>query len=236
MSADLIGLSSFIRQPEGGYEMDAKTGGWIGTVVWRGPTSSALSFAPKKNDPHPDSSSLLATQVSIQSEEGGISKIEARYEGLPSDGGSPDLLSLPEPEVELSATVSEQPIETHPSISRLSAEERNAVTKYIEDPYNYEGDTFNATQNIYWGFLTKGITSYLCPGMIFSRVSSSYSRPSGASAVGTINSPSGAPALSGGRTWLKMGSSWRRAGGYYIIQESWQSSGPAGWDSTIYNR
>lgn len=231
MSATQINLTGLIRQPEGGYQMDNTFGGWKGTVVWRCARSSALSLAPTKLSAHPDNGSLLCTDCKITEEEGDVSKIEATFEGLAPG----DATSLPPVETELSATTSEQPIETHDLIKYLTNAQRNEVQIFIQRPES-SIDTPVPTgwiddQVLYYNWLTRGITSYLVPGMVFTRSYVSTSRPTSAK-VGTISKPPEAPSILG--DWLKLGTTYKRSGGYYQVTESWQASGKTKWDPLIY--
>lgn len=235
MAVDLINLTGLVRQSSSAYQMDQKTGGFKGTVTWIAPWTSALTLAPKKLDPHPDSPSLLCTDTKIVQEEGGVAKIESTYEGIsPGEGG--DNFQLPAPEYELNTSTTQEPIETLKALASLTANERQQVDDAISGTITVDPSSFSDTQTILYDYKLKGVSSYFVPSMTYTKSYASFTRPSGASItkVGKIDLPSGAPTLAAGRNWLKLGTTYRQAGGYFQIQESWMASGDNGWDSDIY--
>ena len=235
MAVDLINMSGLVRQASSAYQMDQKTGGFKGTVTWLAPWASALSLAPKKLDAHPDSPSLLCTDTKIMQEEGGLAKIESTYEGISpvdNEGG----FQLPAPEYELNTSTTQEPIETLAAFKDMTAQERQEVDDAIAGSPSVDPDLFTAEQTTLYTFKSKGITSYFVPSVTYTKSYASFSRPSKDSLknVGKIDKPSGAPDLRDGRTWLKLGVTYRQAGGYFQIQESWMASGDNGWDVDIY--
>lgn len=237
MSATLINLTGLTRSSETTYEMVAKTGAWKSTVVYYAPASIALSLAPAKYAEHPDNPSLLCVGCTIAREDGDVSKITASYEGLApaTPGAGFGTSQLPPPEFELSGTCSQEPIETHPKHSSLTAQDLRDIEDQLNNPDVNNTTDWSAVKHSLYACKQLGINSYYSPGQIYTKSYASYNRPSSIENNGKIDVPKDAPKLPSGMDWLKISTTYRRVGGYYQVQESWQASGLNGWDKYVYS-
>lgn len=151
------------------------------------------------------------------------------------------LVSLPDPTYELTTSLSQEPIQTHPDFATFAGTPSNPQNGSIfVDP-----DTgFNSNKNnaIWKEFAFKGtanekagIESYLAPGAEWRETKFQTSRPTGIRDVGTIETPAGSPPTLSGRDWLAWGETYVRRGHIYQVTSTWKLSGRNGWDADIYS-
>jgi hypothetical protein len=259
MSATQIGAlttAQLIRQPGETITMDA-VGGFKAQVTFECAWKDYPSLIPKKLDPHPDFPQLLLNQSQTTRIEGDIASIQCSYQGLLSNNNQ----DLPPTEYSLQTTNNQEPIDVHPFFASAGLDDRQLVNqilsateqqKYNEGvtalyAYKWPNDasgnasTKQAPNNSsryaaiqLFQYKAAGITSYYMPTQIFTISYASYARPSKSGDVGKILTPSNAPTLNNGKNWLFMGQTWKRAGGYYQIQETYQASYDGGWNTTLY--
>jgi hypothetical protein len=244
----VLRLNQLNRQP--GDTITFKSdGGAEAKVTYRANWASTLPLCPKKYSPHPDFPWLLLTNWSIEREEGDVGKIDATYEGVQSAGSTDNNADLPAPESELSTSVSQEPIWTHPRYKdAFTIDQKGVIIRKVNAASKQDYDAADITDTTMFPTdvirdlameifkkLQNGVTSYFVPTTVYSRTYASIAAPSSIDKVGTIDTPTGAPKLDGKRQWLKMSKTWRRAGGYYQIQEQWKASGPAGIDKQLYS-
>jgi hypothetical protein len=248
MSATHIGeLVEPIQQAGDTFEVN-QFGIGKAVVVWKTVRSNlvnALTNYLYFGQEHPNFPNLLIKGRKGGGENGDIVFIECEYEGPIGDldPGNPN----PPPEYNTDISLSSEPIETHPRYASgefiLAPNDLRVVQLWIDAL----GDSaLNATSSIPSGWTAgqqdlakkklKGITNYLRPGIVYSinYVGSSVSS-SKVNGVGKIvTSPSGAPSLTDGKSWLFVGYGWTRRGNAFAIAEKYQASGPGGWDVDLY--
>lgn len=192
------------------------------------PFESAESYAPivgKTN--HPIWVDLYCKSVSIK-KHGLGAIITASFEGSESWSSEND---SNENTIEVSCTMREEAIETHPDFKTWagSPEDPNAGGIFDEDG-KFTG----------WNFKTElgkeftGVKSYLVPSYsaLISYVSNG--RPS-LGGIGGRGGGGGLPSIGGGREWLCTGISYSSiADGKYKVTENYLSSGENGWSNKIY--
>jgi len=183
---------------------------------------------------------MIAERVGVTREKPNIAMIAVEYVGA-GDGPSDPNFTNPgknAPIIEVSAVVSQEPIETHPDfleLIQIPGEESNWPGVLITDDEG--GQSFNrfpkSTEDGSIICPYHGVTSYLAPQRTCRRFTISETEPS-ASALNEVGKISDPP-LTGQTAWLKNEYSYRREGGIYVITEAWLS--PANgdeWDDTIY--
>nr|BAR33211.1 hypothetical protein [uncultured Mediterranean phage uvMED] len=194
------------------------------------PSQMLVEFAE-----HPDFSSMLLTRRTGQRGKPGWWTVNYVFEGF--------LVSLPDPTYELTTSLSQEPIQTHPDFATF------AGTPSTNPPIN--GSVFvdpdtgfgSRKSNAIWKeFAFKGtanekagIESYLAPGAEWRETKFQTSRPTGIRDVGTIETPAGSPPTLSGRNWLAWGETYVRRGHIYQVTSTWKLSGRNGWDTDIYS-
>lgn len=146
--------------------------------------------------------------------------------------------SLPDPTYELSGTLSEEPIETHPDFATFagtpSAPENGAVFLDPETNKPTEDDDLGVFSEFTAGGGKAGVSSYVSPGALWTETSFSITKPTGFGDLGEIDTPDGGPPTTGTRDWLLWDFSYRRRGHVYETRKTWKLSGRSGWDTDIY--
>lgn len=182
---------------------------------------------------HPTFTSMALTRKTGQRGKPGWWSVNYVFEGF--------LLQIPDPTYELTTSLSQEPIQTHPDFVSLAgtpaAPLNSSVfvdpdTGHVSEKDNaiWKEFAFKGTEN------TKaGVSSYLVPGCEWRETKFQTTRPTGIREVGTIDNPAGpAPSLSG-RDWLAWGETYVRRGHIYQVNRTWKLSGRNGWDSDIYS-
>lgn len=153
------------------------------------------------------------------------------------------LVSLPDPTYELTTSLSQEPIQTHPDFATFAGTPSTNPpingSVFVDPDTGFESRKSNA---IWKEFAFKGtanekagIESYLAPGAEWRETKFQTSRPTGIRDVGTIESPAGSPPTLSGRNWLAWGETYVRRGHIYQVTSTWKLSGRNGWDTDIYS-
>lgn len=145
---------------------------------------------------------------------------------------------LPEPTYELSGTLSEEPIETHPNFEDFAG----TPSAPLNGAVFLDPETNKPTTSDELGVFTEfgisgnkaGVSSYASPTVMWTEIRYSTSKPSELGDLGEIDNPNGGPPNFTGRDWLLWDISYRRRGAIYEIRISWKLSGRNGWDEDIY--
>jgi hypothetical protein len=183
---------------------------------------------------HPDFNFLPTKSIKITREEAGMAKVTVTFEGIDPD--KVDNESVPKV-YSLQATVSTEPIETHPDFvekiggtpdAPLFNAEFDEAGKFKGFPAVLADGT---TQNP-----KAGIKSYQCPSVVYSLEYTTNSTADALNDVGKISSPPSSAMLpsAAGRNWLFLGGTATKKGNAISVKKSWKLSGPRQWDSDIY--
>lgn len=217
-------LSTLKRQPGGTIRFNTDASA-TANEVFIGLYANSLQQAPKRYvTRHPIFTNLVCNEVEIKEVGSGVCQISVQYFGQATgltDGG-PDLT----PTWDLSCESAEQPIETYPSFSSSIGTSGN-------------GAKFDSN-GIFLGFQASsafaGQTSWLVPGQIWRKQGYSLSAPAASDLgrIGKIDTPDGWVATPSGRNWLLRSFNVQLKGNVYAYTKTWELSGPAGWNTTIY--
>ena len=151
------------------------------------------------------------------------------------------LVSLPDPTYELTTSLSQEPIQTHPDFSTFAGTPAspNNNSIFIDPETGLRSQKINA---IWKEFAVSGsanekggIESYLAPGAEWRETKFQETRPTGIRDVGTIEPPVGPNPTLSGRNWLAWGETYVRRGHIYQVTSTWKLSGRNGWDTDIYS-
>lgn len=236
MSAKISGVKgSAIRQIDQRIESD-RFGVDMLTLVEE--VQETVGFR-RLGEPHENYPAMTIIRRSAQRGVGKIWRVTYTYEGY--------IQNLPEPTYELTGSLDQQPIETHPDFFEIAGKPSAPLNGAVfVDPTsgkptsddlagvfrefraNLDGDT-GAISNP-----KAGVDSFMDPGAMFTKTS--FSEVALALRdLGTIETPSGdqVPTLSD-RNWLLWEISSRRRGYITEIREVWKLSGRGGWDDDIY--
>jgi hypothetical protein len=176
---------------------------------------------------HPIWSDLFCVSTMVKRQNAGAI-IQANYEGVIAAGMGD---SNSERTVEISTTVREEPIETHPDFASWAGTPQNPNGGVFDEDGKFTG--WNSKTAL--GAEMAGVKSYLVPSSSATISYLSRSRPSLAR-VGTIQTPAGLPAVSPHRTWLFTGLSYQKLqDGSYKVTENYLLSGAKGWNTRIYD-
>lgn len=175
---------------------------------------------------HPIWSGLYCKTASVQYKTGGA-LIKAVYEGADSTGtiGTGDN----ETTMEVSCTMREEPIETHPQFETWAGTPAKPVGARFDEDGIFKG--WNASNS--YGKQLMGVKSYLVPSYSGSITYVSRGRPS-LSGIGGRGG-GGLPSIGGKYQWLNTGISFQTlADGKCRVTETYLLSGPNGWNNLIY--
>lgn len=192
------------------------------------PGSILQDFAP-----HPRFSSMALQRRSGQRSKPGWWSVSYQFEGF--------LFSLPEPTYELVASLSMEPLQTHPDFVQMAGTPAAPLNGAIFiDPDNLfrsekENAIFKEFANTGGANIKSGVDSYMEPGAEWRETRFSVARPTGLKSVGSIDTPNGSPPALSGRDWLLWSETYFRRGHIYQIQTTWKLSGRNGWDQDIYS-
>lgn len=192
------------------------------------PYASAQSHAPTiSKSAHPIWSGLYCTSVSIK-RQGLGAIISAQYEGAESSWSS--TTDSNENTIEVSCTMREEPIETHPDFEKWAGTPKNPNCAIFDE----EGKFVSWNHNTAGGNIMKGVKSYLVPSYSGTVNYISRGKPS-LGGIGGIGGGGGLPSVGGGREWMRTGISYQSlADGRYKVSETYLLSGPNGWNKYIY--
>lgn len=193
--------------------------------VW--PYAAVYNHTPSiGKSPHPIWTDLYCKSTAIK-KHGTGAIITAQYEGADYtwDSGSGN-----ENTIEVSSTMREEPIETHPDFASWAGTPQEPNGGIFDEDGQFKG--WNSKTEI--GKEMQGVKSYLVPSYSGSISSISRSKPS-LSGIGKIGGGGGLPSVGGKRQWMNTGISYQSmADGKYKITETYLLSGPNGWNKKIY--
>jgi hypothetical protein len=179
---------------------------------------------------HPDYGNMELTRRRGTRTEPGWWTVNYTFEGF--------LFTLPSPVYELTTSLSQEPIQTHPdfetTIAGTPASPKNGAI-FVDPDTGWISEKTNAVFKEFSASDAKGgIDSYLVPGAEWVETKFQRSRPSGIRDVGTIDEPNGPNPSVSGRDWLAWSESYVRRGSIYQLRSAWKLSGRNGWDEDIY--
>lgn len=206
------------------------------TFKINGLLSANIALVPAYLSAHPYISELLCYESSADQEDGEITKITSTYKGVLSE--DPETLA----QHEFDKATTEAPVETHPRFALPRATPPVSATEIAQIELALQNNeappsTLGAPAQALYALKRRGIESYLKPGQIYKRTYVSPDIPSGAiiDDVGKIKiPPAPAPPAPFGQNYLYLGASWKKQAGVVTIVESYQLSGPGGWEPTLY--
>lgn len=193
------------------------------------PFETATTKAPTvDSSAHPVYTNLVCSEFSIK-KHGTGAIITASYEGVSCTWDSDEDASSNT--VEVSCTMREEPIETHPDFTTWAG----TPSIPIAGRFDSDGDFLGWDVSTPIGEELKGITSYLVPSYAATKSYKSSSEPS-LGATGSIGSFSGLPSLPDGRQWMLTGISYSKiSSGSYDVTVNYLSSDTKGWNTRIYS-
>ena len=192
------------------------------------PYSAASANSPIINKSvHPIWSDLYCKSVGIKRHgEGAI--ISAQYEGSEFVWDSDRDFS--ENTVEVSCTMREEPIESHPDFERWAGSPDKPNCGIFDDDGKFIGWN-SKTQG---GKIMAGVKSYLVPSYSAAIGYISRGMPS-LGGIGRIGGGGGLPSVGGMYQWMCTGISYQSmSDGNYKVSETYLLSGPNGWNKYIY--
>lgn len=131
--------------------------------------------------------------------------------------------------IEVSCTMREEPIETHPQFEYWAGTPENPKSGIFDE----DGKFVGWNEKTSGGKTLRGIKSYLVPSYSGTISYISKGRP-GIGGIGSIGGGS-LPAVGGKREWMKTGVSFQSlADGRYRVSETYLLSGPNGWNKFVY--
>jgi hypothetical protein len=233
-----LGLEDELYEiPDHTVQVD-ETGLWRIVQTYECDYDSVIRLCPKPYSAHRTYPFAQLTGVAITRGEAMRARLECTYKGMTADFQAPggDGSFGAGATYELIATTGEEPIETHPNYDGLTTSQLATIKAYVDNPEgNPPLSPVPAAQELIAKKL-KGVDSYLCATQTFRVTYASASSPASVAGVGLIGDPPPqAPNLSAGQTWLLTGYNARRQGGAYEVSVEWRASGPAGWDTDLYN-
>lgn len=191
------------------------------------PYSAAVSHCPIVNKSvHPIWAGLYCKSVSIKKHgEGAI--ITAQYEGSESWSSTNDSR---ENTIEVSCTMREEPIESHPNFERWAGTPESPKSGIFDEDGKFAGWSSKTDG----GKIMAGVKSYLVPSYSASVSYVSKTRP-GLGGIGSMGGAAGLPSVGGKRQWMCTGISYATmADGKYKVSATYLLSGPNGWNKYIY--
>lgn len=144
----------------------------------------------------------------------------------------------------LSASVSQEPLATHPLFKDIEDSEWKKFKAWEKDPgdesiggWTPDSESASASMRKYSKFRNKGIEDYLL-GTVTLRVAEDNQGTPRLSNLGRIDSPSYAPSLPNSRNWLLVGIDAERTGasGRWRVTREYRASGPGGWNEELYSK
>jgi hypothetical protein len=217
------------------------TDGTITSVITfkiNGSIANNLSSIPTYLAAHPYIPELLAYESQTDQEEGPVTVCTTTYKGtlLTAENESGTQL-------EFDRATTESPVETHPRFALprenppVTSSELTTIELYLQNAENPPDGLLNEAAQSLYNLKRRGIESYLKPGQVFKKTYVRNAIPAGSviDNVGKITDPPAfAPVAPQGQNYLYLGASWKKQAGVVTIVESYQLSGPGGWDPTLY--
>lgn len=232
-------LDRLIRVPDRDSLIQDERGLWRGMVYYRCEWRRVFTLMPRRGvTKHPDFANLVAERVTVSREKPNIAVIACEYVGA-GDGPSDPTASYGANSaiIEVSATVSQEPIETHPRFTEMT------LSPSLGE---WPGVLITEDGGTVFGKFPKedsegndcpyhGVTDYLAPQKTCRRTTIRKTAPS-ASDVNSAGKLSDPP-IAGQTDWLKTEFSYVREGAVYVVTESWLSPAEGkefGGDNVIY--
>lgn len=192
---------------------------------------------------HPSAPQLFLDK-STRRESGPFWELTALYVGV---------LRKTDPVWEVSTSTSSEPIETHKDFykwtlkthptGQLSNSEKAALTKdSFEDWVQFEQPNGANSIGAFRAFSPNapddlpGVRNYMIGRQSLRKIFYTNTKPA-LTAPTTINTPAGAPySAPQGRNWIYMGANIRvrGSGKIFEVTETWDMSGPKGWNAVVY--
>ena len=189
----------------------------------------------------------LVSRTFTQSEGGPESSGEAGFEvTLHFEGAEGDFKnSDTQVTFEFDASMTEEPIQAHPSFDKLKTKYGWTTEKaFPETMPASTGTGSSLSKDAKPGGKSPlyGCESYLAVGAVFRKTYAATTIPAGIlKGIGTIvSTPPGIgsfyiPPTGSKRNWLKVAPKVRRRGSAVEVTEEWMLSGPAGWNTDVYS-
>lgn len=232
MKIDGVDLSRrLVRRPDGDSIEQDENGALRAMATFTCDWKRALSLMPRRwQSRHPDFPNLICERVSVAKDKT-MAVITAEYVGGTNSSGSFGSNSNVDnaPVVTVTASVSQEPIETHPDFtSTLGGTSETPLNGAVFDDdgaFVKFGEKDDGTRSSLYG-----VTSYHAPRIVVRETRISTTQPSNVQ-VGTLES-----APYGQGQFLKVAHTFTRQGAVYIEEKEWM--GPArgsSWNSLIYD-
>lgn len=144
----------------------------------------------------------------------------------------------------LSASVSQEPLATHPVFKDIADDEWKKFKAWEKDPgdetlggWTPDGQSAGELMRKYTRYRNKGVEDYLL-GTVTMRVAQEDQGSPNLNNLGRIASPPYAPSLPNGRNWLLVGIDAERTGpsGRWRVTREYRASGQGGWDQELYSK
>ena len=192
------------------------------------PYSAASANSPIINKSvHPIWNGLYCKSVSIK-KYGDGALITAQYEGGESWSSTSDQY---ENTVEVSCTMREEPIESHPNFESWAGTPQKPNCGIFDEDGKFTG--WNSKTE--GGKIMAGVKSYLVPSYSGTVSYISKGVPS-LGGIGRIGGGGGLPSVGGMYQWMCTGISYQSmSDGNYKVSETYLLSGPRGWNRYIYS-
>lgn len=231
-------LNRLIRVPDNDSLIQEENGTWRGTCTFNCDWRLVFQLMPRRYQTrHPDFNNLICDRVTVSKRTPNVAVITAEFAGGQATDGSAggDGNTENEPVIEVMATVSQQPIQTHPDFTDFLAGTPSAPLNsaiWIDPETN--AITTSDTRGVFLKFADtdsmRGVEDYLMPQLIVRQTSIATTRPASVS-VGIIDTP---PVGSG--SYLKTVHGYRRQGAVWVVEEEWLSAGDnRDWNPQVYS-
>ena len=236
-----VSIEPGILYPQPGYTAQVdKEGKWTATQIFLCHRDSAVALMPRPGTVHPEISFIAVSTASISFDEGDLAEITCQYAGAEDKKPEDEKANA---KYGMGLSVSEEPLLSHFRYKDVPLAEREALQlimsgKDKDDQGNKLRDKVTSDRGV--EALTKidrGQTTVYNPRVTW-RENWVRNRPVEAAElnkIANIDAPSGpAPALAGGRNWLRNGVTQEQDGKAFSLGIEWLASNPGGWDSDIY--
>lgn len=230
-------LDRLIRDPSADTLQQDEKGIWRASCRFRCEWRRVFNLMPRRYvTRHPDFANLVCDGVSVSKEKVGIAVVDVIYAGGEASSGNFGFGDNNQnaPTIEVSATVSQEPIETHPDFESVLAgptDDPYWPGVYIEnEDGGFEFNKFPKANEAGTECPFFGVTDYLAPRKTIRRTSIAKTPP----AITDVGIIEDAP-IPGGSDYLKVLHGWRREGAVYVVEEEWWA--PANgkvWQANIY--
>lgn len=200
---------------------------------------------PRVKTPHPIFTDLLLEDATLTQQEGGYEQLDVTYKGKSGESFSSETTpggntSLYPAVNELSRSMTQQPLDTHPNFSGTptsivgracgndgSEEDKEIIIRDDAGAFIRISDKSKDPR-------LSGTSSYLSAGAEFSIRYASDTLPSVERVGKIISSPAGAPSVSGNYNWLMIAVRYTQQGDIFEVTEQYLLSDVNGWAPSIY--